>query len=201
MTDHLLDKINAAVKAVNEAEQSVDTARDELVSRSKTAGLLLLEAKKQHPTKTDFEAYLDRVDDLKISRAYDLLRLAGGRTTDEELRKEARDRQAKSRANKKKTLPRPEPATPEPKPLPVRDVTDSEAEDTAAKREAENAEAENDAEKHSPEEKAAKRSAKNLSEFQVACKIYLPKLTATDLKTARTFVTLDQWRPKTKKVA
>jgi hypothetical protein len=104
--DALLIKINVAVKAANEAETSVTTAQAELVSRSKAVGLLLLEAKKLHPQVKDFEAYLKRVDGLKLSRAYDLLRLAGGRTTDSELRKEAAERQRKSRA-KTKTLPKP----------------------------------------------------------------------------------------------
>jgi hypothetical protein len=55
-------------------------------------GTLLLEAKKLHPKVKDFEAYLKQVDGLKLSRAYDYLRIAGGRATDEELRKEARER-------------------------------------------------------------------------------------------------------------
>jgi hypothetical protein len=41
----LLAKINVAVKAANDAEAKVTTAQAELVSRSKTVGLLLLEAK------------------------------------------------------------------------------------------------------------------------------------------------------------
>src|ERR1700730_4034001 len=106
--DALLTKLNAAVKAATEAETSVTTAQAELVSRSKTVGLLLLEAKKLHPQVKDFEAYLKRVHSLKLWRAYDLLRLAGGRTTEEKLRKEARERQQKPRA-KPKILPKPEP--------------------------------------------------------------------------------------------
>src|SRR5213080_498342 len=88
----LLAKINAAVAEHNTAEQAVTTAQSEFVSKSKAVGLLLLEAKKRHPKVADFEAFLKLVDGLKLSRAYDLLRLAGGRTTDEELRNEARDR-------------------------------------------------------------------------------------------------------------
>ena len=110
----LLAKINEAVAAANEAETKmaaaqaeVTAAKAEHVSRSMTVGLLLLEAKKIHPTVKDFVAFLKRVQGLERSRAYDLLRLAGGRTTDEELRKEARERQQKSRANKKK-LPEPD---------------------------------------------------------------------------------------------
>ena len=65
--DVLLTKLNVAVKAANEAEASVTTAQAELVSRSKAVGLLLLEAKKLHPKVKDFEAYLKRVDGLKLS--------------------------------------------------------------------------------------------------------------------------------------
>ena len=105
----LLAKITVAVKAANDAEATVTTAQAELVSRSKTVGLLLLEAKKLHPAVKDFEAFLKKVQGLKLSRAYDLMRLAGGRTTDEEIRKDARDR-ARSIAPDKKKLPRPAPA-------------------------------------------------------------------------------------------
>jgi len=96
----LLDKLNAAVAEHNAAEQAVTTAQSELVSKSKAVGLLLLEARKRHPKKADFDAFVSRVVGLKQSRAYDLLRLAGGRITDEQLRQEARERQRKSRARK-----------------------------------------------------------------------------------------------------
>lgn len=66
MSEELLTKINDAVKAANEAQI-------EQVSRSKAVGLLLLEAKKLHPTKKQFEAFLNRVNGLKVSRAYDLM--------------------------------------------------------------------------------------------------------------------------------
>ena len=73
----LLATINEAVAAANESAQTkVATAQAELVSRSKTVGLLLLEAKKLHPAVKDFEAFLKRVQGLHLSRAYDLLRLA-----------------------------------------------------------------------------------------------------------------------------
>src|SRR5580704_7592379 len=74
-SERLLTEINAAVKAANEAERTVTTAQAELVSRSKKVGLFLLEAKKLHAPVKDFEAFLKRVDGLKLSRAYDLLRL------------------------------------------------------------------------------------------------------------------------------
>jgi hypothetical protein len=129
----LLAKIKVAFKAVNEAQT-------ELVSRSTVVGKLLLEAKKLYPKVKDFEAFLKRVDGLHLSRAYDLLRLAGGRTTDEELREEARNRKRKSRA-KPKALPTPEPkqrTEPKPEPERFRDVTES-AKESAARRKADNA--------------------------------------------------------------
>src|SRR6516225_11814489 len=116
----LLDKINAAVADHNAAEQAVTTAQSELVSKSKVVGQLLLEAKKLHPKVKDFEAFLKQVKGLKLSRAYDLLRLAGGRTTDEELRKETRDRVKKHREKKK--LPE---RNPKPVSVTDHDVTES----------------------------------------------------------------------------
>jgi len=106
----LIDKLNAAVAEHNAAEQAVTTAQAELVSKSKAVGLLLLEAKTRHPKAKDFEAFLKRVNGLGISRAYDCMRIAGGRTTDEELRREARERVRKHRANKK--IPKPDSVTP-----------------------------------------------------------------------------------------
>src|SRR5262249_20748208 len=113
----LLTKINKAVAEANHAEKTVTMAQEELVSRSRTVGLLLLEAKKLHPRVKEFEAFLARVDGLN-SHAYDLMRLAGGRTTEEEIRKDTRDRVKKHRASKKK-LPTPAPNKPEPKPDPI----------------------------------------------------------------------------------
>jgi hypothetical protein len=99
----LLGEINKAVAAVNEAEQVVETAKTELVSRSKTVGLLLLEAKKLHPAVKDFEAFLKRVDGLKLSRAYDCMRIAGGRIMDSSnrCRAKARRRTAQDELNPK----------------------------------------------------------------------------------------------------
>ena len=102
----LLSKIRVAVAA-----ESV--AKDQHVSRAKELGNLLLEAKKRHPAVDDFRKFLKPVVGLALSRAYDLMKLAGGRTTEEELKKDARERQAKSRDKKKSSPP---PAQPEPKP-------------------------------------------------------------------------------------
>src|SRR6516162_6713553 len=110
----LLGKINKAVAAANVLEKTAKATHDAHVSQSKEVGALLLEAKKLHPKVADFEAFLKRVDGLKLSRAYDYLRLAGGRVTDEELREDARERKRKSRAKKK--LPAPPPLLPKPEP-------------------------------------------------------------------------------------
>ena len=56
----------------------------------------------------DFETFLKRVDGLKLSRAYDLLRLAGGRTTDEEIRQATKERVKKHRTKKRLSRPAPE---------------------------------------------------------------------------------------------
>ena len=147
----LLEEIRAAVKAVNEAEQDVTTAQAELVSRSKRVGLLLLEAKKQHPVVKDFEASLKKVDGLKLSRAYDLLKLAGGRTTDEEIRRETRERVKKHREKKRSKAPKASSSVTPPdvtEKSPAADITD-----------------------------ASKRSAHYLAEFIAACHAYLPNVT------------------------
>jgi hypothetical protein len=164
----LLKKINVAVAAANAAEAIVTTAQAELVSQSKTVGLLLLEAKKLHPAVKDFEAFLEKVQRLKLSRAYDCMRIAGGRTTDEELKKDARERQQKSRASKKK-LPPPTPKKPESKPISVTEprVTES-PEISAEQRRREHA---------NLAVTAAERSKQNLEWFAVACREYLPNIT------------------------
>jgi hypothetical protein len=185
----LLAKINAAVAVANSAETKVTTAQAELVSRSKTVGLLLLDAKKLHPAVKDFEAFLKRVQGLHLSRAYDLMRLAGGRTTDEELKKEARERVKKHRASKK--LPGSSSKKPEPEPV---SVTSPEMPANAALPIGHVTETGEDF--LNTKEQAAKISAHNLSEFLYACRAHLPKLTETDLKKACAFVTLDKWRSK-----
>jgi hypothetical protein len=189
----LLTKINKAVAAANTAEQTVATAQAELVSRSKAVGLLLLEAKTLHPAVKDFENFLKKVQGLKLSRAYDLLRLAGGRTTDEEIRKATRDRVKKHRTNKK-TLPRPAPApTPEPKLSVTSTPVTESAEISLDERNARHADLD-----LSAEQRAAKASAEYLAEFTVACRTWLPKITVeADRQKARLLVSeLTSSKPK-----
>jgi hypothetical protein len=177
-TDSLLDKIKAAVAKVNEAEKAAETAKAELVSRSRVVGELLLEAKKRYPKVADFETFLKGVNGLKRSRAYDLMRLAGGRITDEQLREEARDRQRKSRSKKTKLPPNSPKAKPKEEPEPTfRDkpsVTESPTISTEQRR------AEMAALDSSSEERAAKESARALAEFKVACRTWLPRITEED---------------------
>jgi hypothetical protein len=179
--DDLLVKLKVAVKAANEAQTNLTTAQTEMVSRGKAVGLLLLEVKKKHPKVPDFEAYLKRVDGLGgLSRAYDFMRLAGGRVTDEELRKEARQRQQRSRAKKKKIetksqpLPKPEPE-PEPKsePKPEPSVTVTESPATAPNLNA---------------------SARCLQDFKNACRMCLPRLSEADLKKAHDYFIMEDWK-------
>ena len=179
----LLGKINAAVAEHNAAERAVTTAQAELVSKSKVLGQLLLDVKKRYPKAADFEAFLKRVNGLGRSRAYDLLRLAGGRTTDEELRKDARERVRKHRAKKK--LPTPEPVS-----VTDPDVTESSKRITqspeirAEERRAQNAALDVEPEPiplpdfdRSAEAKRKQRSGIALNEFTCACKNYLPRIT------------------------
>jgi hypothetical protein len=180
---NLLTRVHEALAAVNEAlaaareaeqtlteaEQTLTTARAETVSRSKAVGVLLLEAKKLFPRAKDFDRFLKSVNGLQRSRAYDLMRLAGGRITDEELKQEARDRQRKSRALK---LPKfaPEEAR-------IRDrphVTDSPEIEKAPEPTA---------------EQVAKTSAEYLDEFANMARLYLPMVTIeADRQMARQIV-------------
>jgi hypothetical protein len=180
---------------INKAVATMAAAQTELVSRSKAVGELLLEAKKLHPAKKDFDAFLRRVNGLHISRAYDLLRLAGGRVTDEELRQEARERQRKSRAKRK--LPKPEPQS---ESVTVTDPPTRIAQSpeiSAQERRAQNAALDTEPEPTPVPEfdrstgvKESQRSQIPLNEFKFACKNWLPKITEeADRQEALRFVT------------
>ena len=169
------------------AEAAHQTTHVELVSRAKEVALLLLEAKKRHPKVKDFDRFLNRVIGLKRSRAYDLLRLAGGRTTDEELRQDARERQRKSRAKKAKALPPANPITAEPEPEPISVTKPHVTESPKPKPEPAVKPHVTESQEISLEQRrrdnanlgmtAAERSKQNLEWFAVACREYLPKIT------------------------
>jgi hypothetical protein len=148
--EELLTRINSAVKEM----------RDEYISRSKIVGDLLLEAKAIHPKVNDFEAFLKRVDGLHLSRAYELLALAGGRTTEADIKKQNRERQQRHRIKQKtKAMPKPEPPAPKPTPKKFRDITESPTITGAA-----------------------------LQEFLRACEKLLPLMTSSELNVARSHV-------------
>jgi hypothetical protein len=168
--EELLRKINSAVEEMNETA----------VSQSKIVGGLLLEAKKMHPKVGDFDAFLKRVHGLRLSRAYELLAVAGGRTTDEEIRKDNRDRKKKQR-DKTKSIPDPAET--------FRDITEKSIPEPGQ-----------------PEPQPARdwpagTSAASLREFKLACRHWLPELTDDDLKIALFFVTSGTWRAKQNEAA
>jgi hypothetical protein len=170
-----------------------------------------------------FEAFLKQVKGIEKTRAYDCMRIAGDRTTDEEIRKETLNRVKKCRDNKKLLSkppvqevepPKVEPPKVEPPEISVT-VTEKPADETSAEATAEPREAENvamtDEEKAAQlsamdaEEKAVVKlfgvtaeelSADNLQSFKFACRNHLPKLSEFDLKEAKRFVTLGEWRPE-----
>jgi hypothetical protein len=183
MTDKakdLLGKINEAVaeankseKALKEAQDKHKAAADEHYSNTKKVGLLLLEVNKTHKGK-DFENYLKQVKGLQRSRAYDYLRLAGGRVTEEELRTEARKRKQKSRAKLKELPPKPTAALPKPKA--VQQVFDTPEEAHAG------AAAEDSVTKTNVTEfPSIDASAKALADFKLECQLlcqrYMRKMT------------------------
>ena len=105
-------RVNAAEEVVADTEKAATEAKDLRDARSLELGKLLLEAKSLHASKETFDAFLDRFVVLQPSRAYDYIRIARGKTTAEELKKEQRERKAKSR--KKKELAKSKPAEPLP---------------------------------------------------------------------------------------
>jgi hypothetical protein len=111
MSEALITEIDAAVKAMNKADKVATTAKETFVSRSKEVGVLLLRWRELNPEET-WDVIFKRVG-LGHSRGFDCLKVAGGRRTDEELRQDARERQRRSRLNKKPLTPAPE--LPEPK--------------------------------------------------------------------------------------
>jgi hypothetical protein len=114
--NQLLTKINEAVAAANEANEASNVAaaaaneawkrvkktQDVAASRNMTVGKLLLEAKKQ---VKDFDAFLKRVVGLKKARVRELMAIAGGDITEEESKRNTRQRVQKHRANKQRPKP------------------------------------------------------------------------------------------------
>jgi hypothetical protein len=174
----LLKKIDAAAEAVNASEKiiktaqaEVETAQTEHVPKCKALGLALLELKKLYPKVEDFEAKLKQCRHVKLSTAYDYMRLVGGRKTDEEIRQAEQERKEAARLRKQKS--RSKPPKPEPKPVSVTEPNVTERS------------GEIDIEEHKrrmagldrpTEEKDKTSDAIWLAKFAVACKACLPQL-------------------------
>jgi hypothetical protein len=115
----LLGQINRAVASLIVEEVALGKAQEGVRSKSKEVGRLLIEARKCHPKVADFKAFLSRVNGLKLSRAYDLIRIADGdKNIEEKLRGQTRKRVQRHRARKKQSKPAPVSVT-------HRDVTES----------------------------------------------------------------------------
>jgi hypothetical protein len=89
--------IVARIKEGDEAKAQAKSAKNQATERFKAAGLLLIRAKAQAP---DFKAFLrDHCDGLSRSRAYELIKIAGGKI--DEVRADAAERQRKHRVRDK----------------------------------------------------------------------------------------------------
>jgi hypothetical protein len=161
--------------AAKGAETKIDS---EYGSYTKTVGKLLNEAKKLFPETADFKKFLGRVVDLKKSRAYELMAIADGRTTEEKNKEKSRDRQRKSRAQRKlnkpawsnssRALPPPSPAAPSTDDSVTEPRVTESPEISIEQRRRDNA---------SLGMTAAERSKENLEWVAVACREYLPSIT------------------------
>lgn len=172
--DVLLAKINAAVKVVDAAEANVATARATVVLHSKAVGLLLIDLKRLHPSVKAFTAALARLDKpMSLAWAYDRIKLVGGRKSDDEIREAEAEHKADAAARKKKSRAKPEKVS----------VTDDGVTETFS------------------EATPAAKSRRALSEFEYACRAYLPHLNDADLTLARAYITCDEWRPKVREAA
>jgi len=209
MSVALLAEINVAVRVMNQAKETVTTAQEAYVSRSKEVGVLLLRLRELNPDET-FEDLLSRIEGLHRTVAYDCMRVAGGRTTVEEIRAATAERVRKHREKRAKSLPQPEPVS-----VTCPDVTDTPGEADPESAEASEAECadppqinvtEPEAEPETIEaaEAEVKRlkalkaqikanggndeigpeQAKALAEFKAACAALLPKMAGDALQQA-----------------
>jgi hypothetical protein len=199
----LLEKIQTAVKAANEAKAESD-------SRAKVVGTLLIELKRQCRGTKEFEASLGKIEGLRsLSWAYTCMNMASGRLNYNDHKKQQHERQAKSRAKKK--LSKPNPTLPED----FRGVTEKSP-DTKSEQTAlidVDASADTMRAKFATDEAAETttvtaldgdilepdhHSGTMLAAFQEACKRCLPHLTEPDLKKAHIFFMEKKWQPRTR---
>ena len=105
------------------------------------------------------------------------MRLAGGRITYDELKRDARARKQRSRDAKRKALPRAVPPLKKPEPTETSSPSAEQPDFVTPPSVTEAAKAGADARKPSAD-KATEASARALAEFKVACDHWLPKITA-----------------------
>jgi hypothetical protein len=179
----LAAKIVDAVKAYDTANEEYNDAEAKFGLKRKekqiAAGKLLFEARKRHPTDKAFEKFLELAGGIGIRRAQDFIAFAVGRKDFDQHQAENaaaqqrhRDKLKADKLEREKAqaaLPKPEPKKPEPKqePEPSRITRNAPTEETTA-----------------------------LWEFEYACRTYLPKLNAADLKKASDYLNNGAWKRK-----
>ena len=225
VSPELLEKIAAAVASVDAIDkkiwdftEAITDAQKERDALSEELGHLLIEAKAFHVSKKTFDAFVEKYVGLKKSRVYELMRIAGGKTTDETVKKKQRERKAKSRTKKKQSKSGSPPDS-----VTKGSVTEKveignasiSPQGSADQRRAENAaaeiaSAEIDATESTTDKIIATESAApvvTLSEgdsdsafylkrFKEAAERCLHRLNAADLEAARSFVAGEEWKPK-----
>jgi hypothetical protein len=181
----LKEEVIAATKRLDNAQSKTRDAAKEL-------GLLLIEAKRRHPAVKDFEAFLKDAGGIKLTRAYELIGVAGGRIESAKLREDNAKRNREHRAKKKaaererfKALLKP---GPEPEPPPQFPSRDGKPEFGRIEGIEEHDPEHVGGADQSPEErehsawldaadKAQEASAHALAEYTDACRKWLPKIT------------------------
>jgi integrase len=166
---------------IGEAVAAYDVADASRKEKAITAGLLLVEARRRHPSQKAFEKFLATVPNgFGIRRAETLIAFAVGRKDFEKHQLEnvaanqrLRDK-AKLEKEKRLALPKPEPA---PIPIPIP--------------------ASRDAKKLKPDE----LSKEAFREFAEACRTYLPLMNNADLKRARGYIATGSWLVSKRKAA
>jgi hypothetical protein len=193
--------LEAAGKKIVAHITAGDQAKEKAVEHYKAAGLLLLDVSNKHPK--DFTAFLTRsCAALGRSRAYELMQMAGGRKTVEQIRADTKKRVDRHRAkNKQRPLQKPVTDQPEvadaptiaPNPEPTSEASAEQrkaqyaAQDPAAiEAPAIAPELPIDALKATPKSKKSKRA---LAEFKVAVDLWFAMMDPADKAEAATYAT------------
>jgi hypothetical protein len=149
------DDAKLAAKIVD-AMKEYDAADATRKEKAKAAGLLLAEAQKRHPMPKAFEKFLELAGGIQLRRAQELIAIALGRKDFEQHQAENAAKQQRHRDKLKAEREKAQAALPKP------------------------------GQKKGNGKPDALRNASraSLHEFHFACKTYLPKLNASDLKIA-----------------